>query len=273
MALNGKETLQVLGQDANGAPAATTQQTTTGAIAALGPGGAPLANTAITTVGNGALTAAALVGGIITRTGPTGAFTDTTATAAQIITALGGAAGTGFAFEVTIKNATAFPQTLAAGANVTMSAANVVPANAAATYLVTQTGPNAVSFTHISTPLTIGVTPAQFSTGALSGATFPAGALTGAAFTVVSNTAANPGNLTTRTAAQMLADFPQARVGMSYMVRIINGQATGTATIVGDASVTVTGTATIAPNSYRDFVVTFNSATTATMQNAGGGAN
>lgn len=35
MSLNGKETLQVLGQDATGQPAATTEQTTTGAIAAL----------------------------------------------------------------------------------------------------------------------------------------------------------------------------------------------------------------------------------------------
>ena len=35
MALTGSETLQVLGQDGKGAPAATTQQTTTGAIAAL----------------------------------------------------------------------------------------------------------------------------------------------------------------------------------------------------------------------------------------------
>ena len=35
MALTGLETLQVLGQDATGAPAATTEQTTTGAIAAL----------------------------------------------------------------------------------------------------------------------------------------------------------------------------------------------------------------------------------------------
>ena len=45
-----------------------------------GSGGGGISQTAITTVGNGTLTAAALLGGQIARTGPTGAFTDTTDT-------------------------------------------------------------------------------------------------------------------------------------------------------------------------------------------------
>ena len=54
MALTGNETLQVLGQTPNGNPAATTQQTTTGAIAALAAGGSTnTLITAISTVGAG----------------------------------------------------------------------------------------------------------------------------------------------------------------------------------------------------------------------------
>ena len=118
----------------------------------------------------------------------------------------------------------------------------------------------------------LGITPAQFTTAALSAGTLAAGAVTGAAFVVLTNTGATPGAQTTRTAAQMLADFSQARVGMSYMLRIVNTGA-GTLTLTADASVTITGTATIAQNVFRDYVVTFNTATTATFQSVGSGVS
>jgi hypothetical protein len=47
------------------------------------------ANVNITTVGNATLTAAQLLAGFITRTGPTGAFTETLDTTANILAALG----------------------------------------------------------------------------------------------------------------------------------------------------------------------------------------
>lgn len=127
-----------------------------------------------------------------------------------------------------------------------------------------------------STQLIAGLSPppAQFTTAALTAGTLAAGAITGAAFTVLRNTGATPGAQTVRTAAQMLADFPQARVGMSYMLRIINTGA-GTFTLTADATptVTITGTATVAQNTFRDYVVTFNTATTATIQSVGSGTS
>ena len=240
---------------------------------AAGGSGSPDVVTPITTVGAGTLTAASLVGGVIARTGPTGAFSDTTDTAANIIAAVKNP-NVGQSFEVTIKNGTAFAETLVAGTGVTLPATVVIPANAAATYLVTITSATAVTFSHISTPLTVGVTPAQFTTAALSVGTLAAGAITGAAFVILQNTGATPGAQTVRTAAQMLADFSQARVGMSYMLRIVNtGAGTLTLTADGGGTVTITGTATVAQNVFRDYNVTFNTATTATIQSVGSGTS
>lgn len=273
MALTGNELLYVQGLDANGAPAATTEPTTVQQIAALGGSGTPLKNTFITTVGNGLLTAAGITGGLITRSGPVAAFSDTTSAAANIIADIPGAF-VGQSFPVTIKNGTAFAQTLVAGAGVTLPATVVVPPNSAATYLLTLTSLTTVTFSHIETVLVDGVTPAQFSTAALATGTLAAGAITGAAFVVLTNTGATPGAQTVRTAAQMLADFPAARAGMSYMLRIVNtGAGTLTLTADGGATVTLTGTATVAQNTFRDYVVTFNTATTATIQSVGSGVS
>ena len=243
------------------------------AIAGLGGSGTPIANTNITTVGAGTLTAAAIVGGLITRTGPTGAYTDTTATAAQIVAAIPGAF-VGPSFEIAIKNSTAFAQTLAAGAGVTLPTSVVIGPQSLGYYLVTLTSLTAVTFTHLGTVLVAAFPPAQFSTAALAAGTLAAGLITGAAMVVLQNTGATPGAQTVRTAAQMLADFPQARVGDSYILRIVNTGA-GTLTLTADAgpTVTITGTATVAQNVFRDYIVTFNTATTATIQSIGSGVS
>jgi hypothetical protein len=250
---------------------AVTATCTTQEIADLGGGGEPTQNTAITTVGAGTLTAAAIAGGLITRTGPTGAFNDTTATALQIVAAIPGAVA-GQSFVLTIKNGTAFSETLLAGAGVTLPGAIVVGPNSTAQYLVTLTSLAAVTFTHISTQFVDAPPGAQFATAALAAGTLAAGLITGAAIVVLQNTGATPGAQTTRTAAQMLADFPQARVGMSYLLRIVNTGA-GTLTLTADGSVTITGTATVAQNVFRDYIVTFNTATTATFQSVGSGTS
>ena len=58
------------------------------------------------------------------------------------------------------------------------------------------------------------------------------------------------------------------------MFRIVNTGA-GTFTLTADAgpTVTITGTATIAQNVTRDYVLTFNTATTATIQSVGSGVS
>ncbi len=140
MALSGSEVLFVNGVASNGQLSGQTEQTTTGAIAALATGGslAPAANTNITTVGNGTLTAAAIVGRIITRSGPVAAFTDTTDTAANIIAALPADAIIGQSFEVNIVNTTIYAETVAAGLNVTLSGlSGPIPANSTARFLTT----------------------------------------------------------------------------------------------------------------------------------------
>lgn len=158
MALTGTETLYVLPTQSNGQPSAETIQTTTAAIAALasstGIGETVVTN--ITTVGNGTLTAAAIVGGIIQRTGPTAAYSDATDTAAAIITAIGPAAFIGQSFIVTIKNATGFDQTLTQGIGVTLPTNVVVPAFSEANYLVRLTSLSAVTFSHVGASLISG---------------------------------------------------------------------------------------------------------------------
>lgn len=108
-----------------------------------------------------------------------------------------------------------------------------------------------------------------FSSVATGNGTAVANALSGANFTIYATSGATA--LTTRTAAQMIADQPNTPVGSSYYLRVYNTNA-GTLTITGGTGVTITGTATIATAIFRDYMVTFNTATTLTMQNIGSGS-
>src|SRR6185312_14110571 len=64
-------------------------------------------------------------------------------------------------------------------------------------------------------------------------------------------------NATTDTAANIIAAMPSPSVGTTYKLRIINESSGNFAwTIVGGSGVTVTGTATIAQNTWREFMVT-----------------
>ncbi len=107
---------------------------------------------------------------------------------------------------------------------------------------------------------------AKFTTGTTT-TTFIAGQLTGAGFVNYTNTQGTPGSIATRTATEMFGDDPYARAGWAYLLRITNGQGTGTLTVTAGSGVTLTGTATIAINTWRDFVVTYTSATALVMQN------
>jgi hypothetical protein len=105
----------------------------------------PGKNTPITTVGTGTLTAAALVGGIITRSGSIAAYTDTTDTATAIIAAMANAR-VSEAWEFTLINTTAFQQTIVAGAGVTLTGLTaVIAGNCIGRFLASYTGAGAVS--------------------------------------------------------------------------------------------------------------------------------
>ena len=145
-ALTGNEIVNVLGVQANGSPAAFGFPTTTGAIAGLSSTGTQVF-TPLTTVGNGTITAAGIDGKVTNRGGTqVAAFTDTTATAAQIIAALPTNAQTvGTAFQYTYVNNTTYPATITGGTGVTVSGITNVPANSWARYLVTYSAANTVT--------------------------------------------------------------------------------------------------------------------------------
>lgn len=235
--------------------------------------GVPQVNTAVTATVGTTLAGAAIVGGQITRTGPTAAFTDTTDTAANIIAAMNSQT-IGNAWHLVIVNDTAFAETLAAGSGVTLSGETIVPANSSLELLVTYSAAGTITMYGIEAGLLTALQPIKWSTAALSVGTLATGAITGGDITVLTNTGATPGAQTVRTAAQMLADIPGAQAGDSFMFRIVNtGAGTLTLTADGGATVTITGTATIATNIFRDYVLTFNTATTATIQSIGSGVS
>ncbi|SRR5260221_5296135 len=107
-----------------------------------------------------------------------------------------------------------------------------------------------------------------YSTVSTGNGTAAVNSLSAANFTIYATSGATA--LTTRTAAQMIADQPNTPVGSSYLLRVYNTNA-GTLTLTGGTGVTISGTATIATVTWRDYMVTFNSATTLTMQNIGSG--
>lgn len=104
------------------------------------------------------------------------------------------------------------------------------------------------------------LTAAKMTGGAVDVSLDLTGALTAAA------------NATTDTAANIIAAIPLAYIGQTYGLRILNDSSGAFAwTIVAGTGVTVTGTATIAQHTYRDFVVTVATATTVMMQSVGTG--
>lgn len=111
--------------------------------------------------------------------------------------------------------------------------------------------------------------PAQFVTNTTT-TTFASGQLTGAPNVVYANTGNTPGTITTRTAALMFSDTPNAYTGQTYRLRIYHG-GTGTLTIAAGTNVTLTGTMTIATTTWRDFIVTFTDSTHLVIQNVGSG--
>ena len=277
MALKGNEVLQVQGLDASGNLAATTQQTTTAAIAALGSAGGTsqqIFNTNITTVGAGTLTAAALVGGLITRTGPVAAYSDTTDTAAAIVAALPEFVS-GATFYIRIKNATSFLQTILAGTNVTLPPTAVVgPWQQALYYGViggTAAAPT-VTFNHV---VTTAISEAQsvVSPAITTLATNGAGTLLAAAINggfLNRTTVAAAFADTTDTAAAIIAANPGlvGKIGASFVFVYANNS-TGVATIGGGMGVTVSGVTTVPPGVAAEYLITYTAAATLTMVGIG----
>jgi hypothetical protein len=98
--------------------------------------------------------------------------------------------------------------------------------------------------------------------------------LSGSSADVVLDLTGNPAgaaNVTLPTVAALQAALHGAAPNSTYWLRIKNSANTGTWTVVTNTGWTLTGTMTIATTTYRDFIVTFTSLTTAVLQNVGGG--
>ncbi|MDN7825088.1 hypothetical protein QZN01_20765 [Burkholderia cenocepacia] len=107
------------------------------------------------TVGAALLKAAEITGMesvYLTRTGSTGAYNDTTDTAANIIAALTAKLGqipAGLSYVLRIINGVAFVDTITGGTGVTISGTATVPASGFRDFLVKVTGPTTVTMTSI----------------------------------------------------------------------------------------------------------------------------
>lgn len=274
MALTGNEILQVTGLTPSGAPSGQSLQTTTGAIAGLsGNGITPdVVNTAITTAGNGTLTAAGLLGGLITRTGPTGAYTDTTDTAAAIVTAIG-VFSSGGTFPIAIKNATAFTQTLSAGSGVTLPATNVIGPFQEASYYAVIGGTSAsptVTINHLQSGAisdAIGTTtPAVGSLSTVGAGTITAVLINGG---IVSRSGSQSNTAftdTTDIATAIVAGNPGliGKVGASVLFWYQNAT-NANATLTGGTGVTVSGITVVPAGGAVLYVVTQTAANVLTM--------
>lgn len=232
----------------------------------------------ISTAGAGTLTAAGIVNGTILRTGSSAAYTDTTATLAQILTALGplrdGDSGYDLSWTLLIKNTVAFAETLAAGSGVSLAGQTIVPPNSTGVFNVDLSSiDDGITITGLGCIPQANVKNSQFTTIATDTTiTAAAGTLTGARNVYYATTAAGAGGiaLTTRTAAEMFADIPNCHIGFNWTLRIISdGGGTVTLTAPGGGGVTITGTATSATNTWRDYCCTFTTASAVTFQNVG----
>lgn len=211
-------------------------------------------NTSITTVGAGTLTAAGLIGGVVTRTGPVAAFTDTTATGALIDAALPNNNATSWAFE--IKNSTAFTETLAGGTGVTLSGRTTVQPNSVGQFLLTKSA--AATYTIYGIGIYLQAWESSF--GVIGTAdngttqTLTAAMVTGGKITYHVSTGGTTPSLTLPLATAIDTALPDIRAGQSYVLRIINSNS-GTATVVTNTGWTTSGTLTIATNTWREFLV------------------
>jgi hypothetical protein len=107
----------------------------------------------------------------------------------------------------------------------------------------------------------------KYATGTTT-TTFTAAQMTGGKLTVYNSTATTPGSIATPTATAMFAAQPSAAIGQTWVVRFINSSGSAnTMTITADASVTLSGTTThtVAQFAMREYLMTFTSATAATM--------
>lgn len=219
--------------------------------------GGAVAQTALTTVGAGTLTAAAMLSGLIARSGPVAAFTDTSDTGTNIDAALGAAAVNGVSVIFRYKNTTAFAATIAGGTGVTLSGRTVVTPNSIGEYLLTRTavGTYTLFGIGIAVQSIVGVEALLATADNGTTQTLTTAMVTGGLLTFHQTLGGTTPSLTLPLGTDMDIALPDMRPGQSYMLRVINTNS-GTATIVTNTGWTLTGTLTLATNTWREFIIT-----------------
>lgn len=221
-----------------------------------------MSNTDVSDATGATLTAAQVVAGLITRTGPTAVFTDTTPTAVLLVAALPGVvAGQSFMFYT--KNMTAFNQTIAAGSGVTLSGNVIVPAHTVGAFLVTVSSATAVAMRNLQmAPLT--TVPPEINTAySTTGVgTLSATIIAGGVVTRTGQSAAATD--TTDTAALIIAARPNIAIGDSWIYTYVNTGAFPL-TLTGGTGVTVSVLPVIPALSWGRYLVTYTAAATLTM--------
>jgi hypothetical protein len=237
----------------------------------VNPTSAAELNTNITTVGAGTLTAAAIVGGVITRSGSVAAYSDATDTAAAIIAAIPGAA-TGESWELTIKNTVGFNQTITAGGSVTLSGQTIIPPNSVGRFLVTVASPTTVTMRGLFiSPLTLPPIAAQGTLTTVGAGTILAATIADGLLLRTGSTSAFTD--TTDTGTAIAGAFPNINIGMSFMWTYQNSTE-ATATLTGGTGVNSAATfGTVAPGCWATYLFTYTASNTFSVATVNAGSN
>ena len=102
--------------------------------------------TSPSSTGDITITAAMLANGLVSRSGPTAAFTDTLDSGSNLNNYLSNTSGTNQGFRFVYVNTTAFVATIAAGTGITIVGPATVDGNSVREFVVVQTGASAFSF-------------------------------------------------------------------------------------------------------------------------------
>ncbi len=226
-----------------------------------------VSNTSIATAGAGVLTAAAITSGLITRTGPVAAFTDTTDTAVAIVAAITGVV-VGQSFYMILRNTTAFTDTLAAASGVTLAGITVLPPNTTLVMLVKLTSLTAVAMTGVQIDDNFGLPYAMYTAGNNTiNATMGLTGLTGAQLCTLTIGANNRGGIALPPATQITGATPNAAAGLNYTLTLRNAQTTvgQSVQLTGLTGTQIVGTANLDAATARTFNVSFDSLNSVTL--------
>ena len=261
-ALAGTETV-LLGTVSGGVISGS--QGTSLAVGLLGRSTPTPANNGVSVGSSTTLTAAYLIAGTITRSGPTGAFTDTLDTAANIIAALPTTMPTNYGWQILYRNTTVYAATIATASGITLTGIVVVPANSMWIGQAVMTSGSTVSVQGVGVaPMTLGVLETNTNITTAGAGTLTAAGLAGGVITRSGPTAAFTD--TTTTGTLLSGQLPNPMVGQGWEVSIINTVAFAQ-TFAAGSGITLSGlTGPVPGNSTSRWLITNTAANAFTMQ-------